>query len=204
MTEVTRYGIDGPPDPHALYRAIRDQIEQLHPTRVVLGEGDQAVILAEAQITRRCGNCSLCCTLAGVQELEKPPFTRCRHLRVNGCGCGIYPDRPKACREFACGWLQGNFDERFRPDKIGAYVAFFMTEEHGVYAVIQVDSRLENKKRVRQLIRRLGILPEIRAIWDDRHGLIFRHGEPPRRVRMMCRAQGDFETAVYMFEEVPT
>ena len=200
--QVERFEIDEEPSAHALYRAITEQVARVHAGRVVLGEGDAAVILAEVRVTRRCGNCSLCCTVAGVQELEKPPFTRCRHLAA-GHGCGIYPDRPTACREFKCGWLQGNFDERFRPDKIGAYCAFFMSREHGAYAVVQVDSRIANHKRVRQMIRRLGVLPEVRVIYDDDHGVLFRHGAKPTLFRLLKRPSGDYESAVYMLEEVP-
>lgn len=204
MVETFHHQIEGPPDPHALYDAIEAQIQAHHPTNVVLGEGENRIILAEAQIRRKCGNCTLCCTVAGVQELEKPPFIRCKHLRSNGCGCGIYPDRPKACRSFACGWLQGNFDERFRPDKIGAYFASFMQKEAGVFAVVQVDSRLENKKRVRQMVQRLArMLPEVRVIWDDQRGIIFRQGQEPQPIRLVRRAAGDHETMVFMVEELP-
>jgi hypothetical protein len=208
-----------------LFQTIEEAAER-GATRIQLGEGEGAIVLAEADRRRwrKCGDCTLCCTLAGVNELKKPPGTPCRHLK--GKGCGIYPDRPNACRDFACGWLLGNFDERFRPDKIGAYAAFFVTAfvrrcglslrdnpllhgskpslgpaERGVYAVIQCQGKTLNRKRLRQMIDKLNMLPEIRVIVDDREGLIFRQGEPMRRFRMLRRPAGDFETAVYMVEE---
>jgi hypothetical protein len=168
-------------------------------SRIEIGEGKERVIVADARPVRKCGGCTLCCTVAGINELGKPPMTPCRHLK--GRGCGIYPNRPKSCSSFACGWLLGNFDERFRPDKIGAYVAFFMTEKFGFYGVVQVDSRLLHRKRLRQMIARLAYLPEIRVVYDDARGVILRRGERPIRFTTMPRALGDYETLVYMLEE---
>ena len=185
---------------------LRQTIEQAvegGATRIQLGEGPDAVILAEGDRRRwrQCGGCTLCCTVAGVNELKKPPMVACHHLA--GKGCGIHANKPEACRQFACGWLLGNFDERFRPDKIGAYAAFFVTEAHGVYAVVQCDSRKLNHKRLRQLLGKLSAwVPEVRVIVDDKHGMIYRAGEAGRRFRMVKRDPGDYETAVYMVEEV--
>lgn len=183
-----------------LFQTIEEAAER-GATRIQLGVGEGAIVLAEADRRRwrKCGDCTLCCTLAGVNELQKPPGVTCRHIK--GKGCGIYPNRPNACRDFACGWLLGNFDERFRPDKIGAYVAFFVTAERGVYAVIQCQSKTLNRKRLRQMVDKIDMLPEVRVIVDDREGVIFRQGEAMRRFRMMRRPVGDFETAVYMVEE---
>lgn len=54
---------------------------------------------------RACDGCSLCCTLLGIPELQKPMFVRCPHV-VAGRGCGIYGQRPTVCRTFDCLWLQ--------------------------------------------------------------------------------------------------
>jgi hypothetical protein len=66
---------------------------------------------------RQCGECNLCCKLLPVQNLH-PANQWCQHA-VKGHGCGIYPDRPVACRAFACMWLSGEElpDELKRPDK---------------------------------------------------------------------------------------
>jgi hypothetical protein len=183
-------------EPEDLTSTIRAVDES---TEIWVGEGRDRIIIRGTG-RRSCGACSFCCTAAGINELKKPPHVRCTHLARPGA-CGIYPDRPKACQEFACGWLIGNFDERFRPDKIGAYCAFFATIEHGFYAVVQVDTRLVNKKRLRQLIRRLGYLPEIRIIYDDKYGVILHHGAPAQRFRMMPRAAGEYENAHYLLED---
>ena len=67
---------------------------------------------------RTCGTCTACCTIMAVDELAKPIDTSCVHC--DGTSCMVYRSRPRACREFDCGWLQdphGVFDEDQRPDK---------------------------------------------------------------------------------------
>ena len=56
---------------------------------------------------RACGDCSLCCKLAYIPELNKSIDSWCRHARPGVGGCSIYPDRPPSCRDFNCGWLVG-------------------------------------------------------------------------------------------------
>jgi hypothetical protein len=41
--------------------------------------------------------------MAPLDEPEKPAMTLCRHCEQ---GCTIYEQRPKACRDFQCMWLQ--------------------------------------------------------------------------------------------------
>jgi hypothetical protein len=56
---------------------------------------------------RSCGDCSLCCKLPYVDELNKSIDTWCPHARPGRGGCSIYATRPAACRAFVCGWLEG-------------------------------------------------------------------------------------------------
>jgi len=65
-----------------------------------------------------CGDCTACCTIFGIAELNKPQHVTCKHLR--GSLCDIYEHRPKECAEYFCGWRQGfvTGTER-RPDKWG-------------------------------------------------------------------------------------
>jgi hypothetical protein len=73
---------------------------------------------SHAAATRICGECTACCTVLGVVELNKPAYTTCRH----DCGrCAIYESRPKTCRIWSCGWLLSHIegDERRRPDRLG-------------------------------------------------------------------------------------
>jgi hypothetical protein len=53
---------------------------------------------------RQCGNCSLCCKVLGVPELDKHKDDWCPHFAA-GAGCSIYGNRPSSCRNFACRWL---------------------------------------------------------------------------------------------------
>jgi hypothetical protein len=67
---------------------------------------------------RVCGECTACCTVMGVAELNKANYQPCSH----NCGrCGIYDSRPNTCRTWCCGWLLGRIegDGRRRPDQLG-------------------------------------------------------------------------------------
>jgi hypothetical protein len=151
---------------------------------------------AQRHPPRSCGACNFCCSVAGINDLEKPPMVRCHHLaqRPSGTvGCGIYPDRPKACADFACDWLAGNFDNRHRPDKIGAYVSSYPMPEGGSYTVVHCDSQRLNKKRLDELVAVLqrGV-PEVRILYDAKHGTIMRRGEKPQRFGIMPWAPGEY------------
>lgn len=57
-----------------------------------------------------CGDCTLCCTLLEVEEIDKPFITECKYVRkkgTDGCGqgCSIYAERPEPCQHFSCLWL---------------------------------------------------------------------------------------------------
>ena len=70
---------------------------------------------------RRCGTCSLCCTVLRVDELAKPAGRDCLHQR-GANGCAIHATRPAICRSYRCLWLQGALEDGERPDAIGAVV----------------------------------------------------------------------------------
>ncbi len=53
---------------------------------------------------RACGNCTMCCKLLRIEELDKPVGEWCRHCDI-GKGCRIYDSRPEPCRGFNCGYL---------------------------------------------------------------------------------------------------
>ena len=61
---------------------------------------DSSPVLAD----RDCRECSLCCRILGVDEIEKPQNVWCRHCDV-GRGCKLYDSRPEECRSFFCGYL---------------------------------------------------------------------------------------------------
>jgi hypothetical protein len=62
---------------------------------------------------RRCGECSLCCKLAQVDELDKPSGVWCRHCAPGRGGCTIYETRPDVCRNWFCNWI---VDSRLGPE----------------------------------------------------------------------------------------
>lgn len=71
--------------------------------------------------SRRCGTCSLCCTILRVDELAKPAGRDCVH-QLGPKGCGIHATRPAICRAYRCLWLQGGLEDGERPDATGGIV----------------------------------------------------------------------------------
>jgi hypothetical protein len=66
---------------------------------------------------RACGGCTLCCKVMAVSAIDKPRGKWCAHCEP-GRGCGIYADRPVACRTFLCGWLTNpRFGPEWKPDR---------------------------------------------------------------------------------------
>jgi hypothetical protein len=68
-----------------------------------------------------CGDCTACCTLSAVSELNKKAGEHCVHCINNGCA--IYGKHPQVCKDFECAFLQGGTNIELRPDKCG--VMFF-------------------------------------------------------------------------------
>ncbi len=50
---------------------------------------------------RTCSGCTLCCSLLGIVELQKPVFTICKHCVIGKC-CKIYEVKPQECTDFLC------------------------------------------------------------------------------------------------------
>jgi hypothetical protein len=67
-------------------------------------------------VDRECGECTVCCYVGAVPELNKPPHRSCRY---QGKGCSIYDQkhRPNICNVFQCAWLRGLGKEGDSPDK---------------------------------------------------------------------------------------
>lgn len=72
-----------------------------------------------------CGDCTACCTLSVVPELNKKAWEQCS-LCVNN-GCGIYGKHPQVCKDFECAFLQSGVNPELRPDRCG--VMFFKKSE---------------------------------------------------------------------------
>lgn len=83
-----------------------------------------------------CGECTLCCKLLGVAELDKPPSRWCHHC-TPGKGCNIYADRPPNCVDFECGWFANDGSPEHRPDRLHMIVTG-ESQQVGAY-VVHVD-----------------------------------------------------------------
>ena len=74
--------------------------------------------LTKSADNRRCGECTLCCTLLPVKSLGKGANTRCAHAR--GLGCNIYRKEgfPGECALWNCRWLiNDDAGDLQRPDR---------------------------------------------------------------------------------------
>ena len=81
----------------------------------------------------RCGECTLCCTLFPVKEINKPENVPCEHLC--SIGCGIYNKKPKACTLYDCAWVQEiNCMVELRPDNCG--IMFSKLDEEIMFGLI--------------------------------------------------------------------
>lgn len=85
----------------------------------------------------------MCCTLLGITELKKPPWTPCPHIREHECGsCLIYAVRPQTCKWFECGWkVNEAFGDYWKPLVSGMVVA----EQDGDKIQIWVDPSNRNR-----------------------------------------------------------
>lgn len=77
--------------------------------------------LPVVQAVRPCDGCTVCCTVFGVEEINKPAWDTCPSL--NERGCSIYDTRPKHCRGFYCLYQHGMGSAMDRPDKLGVVFA---------------------------------------------------------------------------------
>lgn len=83
-----------------------------------------------------CGECTACCTLSVVKELNKKAWETCGHCILKK-GCGIYGKHPQECRDFECAYLQGGNTVELRPDKCG--IMFFKINEKIFSGVLVPD-----------------------------------------------------------------
>ncbi len=85
---------------------------------------------------RQCGNCTLCCKVLEITELDKPRGEWCPRCSA-GRGCLAYDARPDECRGFYCGFLKiPSLNELWRP----SIAKLIVCVEPGNKAVfVQVD-----------------------------------------------------------------
>jgi hypothetical protein len=66
---------------------------------------------------KECGECSLCCTLLTVKDIDKSAGVVCNYCTEK---CDIYETRPQGCRDFNCAYVQmDDVNIAMRPDKCG-------------------------------------------------------------------------------------
>jgi uncharacterized protein len=99
---------------------------------------------------RSCGECSLCCRLLKVPELQKPEHKMCVHFK-KGIGCEIHNGTmfPDSCREFMCVWRdpRSTLPLELRPDKVHAVMLPAGDREHPAIGVIIDPHRPDAIKR---------------------------------------------------------
>lgn len=66
----------------------------------------------------KCGNCTACCRVYAIPEVQKGEHEWCQHCAI-GKGCRIYETRPPPCVDYQCFWLAtGNMPVELRPDHL--------------------------------------------------------------------------------------
>lgn len=128
---------------------------------------------------KSCGACGMCCKLLAIRELEKSAGVWCGNFR-RGTGCGIYADRPPACRGFMCLWLDSEkLDDAWRPDR----AKFLMyTEKDGKRLNVIVDpaqpaawKREPYYRRIKAMSQRALEGYELVVCIDQRRIVVFPH-----------------------------
>jgi uncharacterized protein len=117
-----------------------------------------------------CGDCTLCCTLLHVKELEKPSHTKCVHL-IQGIatrpGCSVYHKRPQSCKDFECLWLQeDDMPPELRPDR--SHVVLWVTSNSEII-IASVDPQYPLAYKQGEMGR---LLQRMLAVPDSKVGII--------------------------------
>ena len=134
-------------------------------------------------MSRRCGECRLCCLVLNVAPLNKPAGTPCQHLCRQGCG--IYAERPNACREFECAYLIGALPAKLRPRRTNAVVwvtVLLSPSSDTEIPVLAMTARSEIKvdARLREwCVERSGIMPVV--IEHGRYNELYTDGKKQAR-----------------------
>lgn len=102
-------------------------------------------------MARTCGDCSLCCRLMGIAELNKPVNQWCPHCAVldkpSRAGCKIYESRPPSCAGFQCMWLmEENIPDSLRPDKCGVLFFYPDPNERGAETLDAIHAKCDPKR----------------------------------------------------------
>ena len=117
---------------------------------------------------RRCGSCSLCCSVLRVDDLAKLGGRPCMH-QIAGAGCAVHAVRPNVCRAYRCAWLAGAFRDDDRPDRLGAVLDLVPRGECIRLVIRQAEpDAFDRSARLRAIAEemRCSMLVEIRDVED--------------------------------------
>lgn len=93
---------------------------------------------------RKCGECSVCCFIGAVPELEKPAHTLCKFVKTDKCGsCSIFNSKelPSTCRSFQCSWRRGFGSDNDRPDMNGVMFSINLVETQIYIVAIETKEK---------------------------------------------------------------
>ena len=90
-----------------------------------------------------CGDCSVCCNIFTIKELNKKEKTNCSHLCESGCK--IYSTRPRACSSFECVFLKSDWPVELRPDKSGVIIANYPFGYQAIRLTNEVSKEMMKK-----------------------------------------------------------
>jgi len=97
---------------------------------------DHVKLVSGKSNSRRCGECTACCTVYPVAALNKPPGVTCQH--VCETGCGIWGSHPQECKTFECLWRSNHLGtDEDRPDKSGVIFGSNFDNELGLILYAQ-------------------------------------------------------------------
>jgi hypothetical protein len=91
---------------------------------------------------RECGECSVCCYVGEIPELNKPPHTLCQYVKTNTCGsCSIWNSKkkPQVCDDFRCSWRYNIGHEKDRPDKNRVLFSTSLIENQGYGVAVEIS-----------------------------------------------------------------
>jgi len=114
-----------------------------------------------------CGNCTVCCTVCVIPELNKKAGEHC--VNCSGTNCKIWGDHPQTCKEFECAYYQGGNNIELRPDKCG--IMFYKRSDRIFIGVVVPDTKVTdlakaqiasfNKQGYSVIMMKLGENPHI-------------------------------------------
>lgn len=124
-----------------------------------------------------CGECTACCTVCVVPELNKEAGKICTNCEG---GCQIYGNHPQSCLDFECAYYQGGKNIELRPDKCGTM--FFKKNDRIFCGVVLPDKKVTNlvKGQIESLNKQ-GYSVIMMKIGEDPH-IVLASGHNPKSV----------------------